>query len=257
MIKECKYCKIIFDGVKKKIYCSIKCSKANYRLKSKEYLKKYFKKRYIEKTKINNRICDYDKLNDSSKRDENGRFIKGSKSCLGKHWKVEDTLKMKFKKHDFGFKKGNKLGLGKSYMKGRGVSLETRNKMSESHKKNIHNHHWWKGGATPLIRVIRRCYLYVKWRKDIFTKDGFKCIMCGIKSGHEIKMKNGKKVYLEADHYPVSFAEIFHKNNIQNIKDAIACNAFWNIDNGRTLCTICHLQTPNHGTKYKKIGIEK
>ncbi|MCK4793519.1 MAG: hypothetical protein KAV87_57855, partial [Desulfobacteraceae bacterium] len=36
------------------------------------------------------------------------------------------------------------------------------------------------------------------------------------------------------------FSTIFSDNDIKTFDDAIVCEEFWNINNGRTLCVGCH-----------------
>lgn len=102
----------------------------------------------------------------------------------------------------------------------------------------------WKGGITPLKKVIRELPEYKKWRFDIFSRDNFKCVKCGCnKSGN-----------LNADHYPISFSEIMRKDNIKSKEEAINCLKLWDIRNGRTLCIPCHKKTPNYFVA-KKSGL--
>ena len=101
-------------------------------------------------------------------------------------------------------------------------------------------HYNWKGGITPLVLQIRHCFKYRQWRSDIFTRDNFTCVLCEIRGG-----------YLEADHYPKRFSTIFHENKITSLEQALACEEFWNINNGRTLCESCHKSIPTYGNKRK------
>jgi hypothetical protein len=111
--------------------------------------------------------------------------------------------------------------------KGKKRSLETRQKMSLAHKKEKS---WkWKGGITKLRNQIRQCFKYRLWRSDVFTKDNFTCQKCGKRGGR-----------IEADHWPKSFSKIFDENKIKTLEQAIECEEFWNINNGRTLCKECH-----------------
>ena len=89
--------------------------------------------------------------------------------------------------------------------------------------------HLWKGGISALSKLTRSCFKYRQWRSDVFTRDDFTCVFCGKKG-----------CFIEADHYPKTFAEIFHENEIKSLKQAIDCEEFWNINNGRTLCRKCH-----------------
>lgn len=94
------------------------------------------------------------------------------------------------------------------------------------------NNYNWKGGLTSVVRQVRRCFKYRQWRSDIFTRDGFICVLCGKKSN-----------WIEADHYPKSFSDIFYRNKIKTIEESLECEEFWDINNGRTLCFKCHDKT--------------
>ena len=74
-----------------------------------------------------------------------------------------------------------------------------------------------------LIRASRE---YKEWRKKVFQRDGYKCVLCGDeKSGN-----------LEADH----------------IKDFASYPELrLEVNNGRTLCKECHKNTENYGNKRK------
>lgn len=166
------------------------------------------------------------------------------------------------------FQVGNKVWLGRKHseetkrklsvakkgrpskLKGRKLSEEFRKKLSESRKgivfseshiANLRKSHLgkmkgsehprWLGdkGKSPLVRRVRDCYEYRQWRSDIFTRDDFTCQICLVRGG-----------YLEADHYPKMFSVIWNENEIKTFEQAIACQEFWNINNGRTLCRECH-----------------
>ena len=93
--------------------------------------------------------------------------------------------------------------------------------------KDVGEMRWnWKGGVTPIYKVIRKSREYKLWRKAVFERDNYTCIWCGARGG------NGKTIILQADHikpfcdYPeLRFA----------------------IDNGRTLCIPCHKSTGTYG----------
>lgn len=113
-------------------------------------------------------------------------------------------------------------------------TLETRKKMSDSHKgdKNsmnnpIHrakisgkNCHFWKGGITPINIVIRNSYQYKVWHKKVFERDNYTCVGCG---------QNGGK--LNADHIK-AFADYKELR--------------FEVSNGRTLCLKCHKKTDSY-----------
>ncbi|HDY86811.1 MAG TPA: hypothetical protein ENH82_01705 [bacterium] len=108
------------------------------------------------------------------------------------------------------------------------------------------NHYNWKGGLTPVVRQVRRCFKYRQWRSDVFTRDNFTCVLCGKEKG-----------WIEADHYPRSFSDIFYENMITNIEQALDCEEFWNINNGRTLCRKCHNETKGNPNKTVKVNRKK
>ena len=86
--------------------------------------------------------------------------------------------------------------------------------------------HFWKGGKTEKMRLLKGSAEYREWRQRVFERDDFTCQVCG---------KRG--VYLEAHH----------------IKEK--CNYFdliFDVDNGVTLCHECHSKTDNYGRKAEK-----
>ena len=58
---------------------------------------------------------------------------------------------------------------------------------------------------------------------------------------------------MHSDHFPKSYNKLIEENNIKTTQDAIKCFAFWNINNGRTLCISCHKKTENYGYGEKKV----
>ena len=143
-----------------------------------------------------------------------------------------------------------------SSKKGKKASPETRVKMSEAHKRNPIS--FWKGKGfskehkekissslignkhaegkkwvVPHRRNPEKSHLLflrqssgmVKWRRDVFQRDNYTCRFCG---------KVGGK--LNADHIkPFSlFPELR-----------------FDINNGRTLCVVCHRKTDTYGLKVR------
>lgn len=84
------------------------------------------------------------------------------------------------------------------------------------------NHYSWKGGVTPINKVIRKSVEYKLWRSAVFARDNYTCIWCGSKDN------------IKADH----------------IKPfALYPELRFAIDNGRTLCDRCHRTTDTYGNK--------
>lgn len=117
------------------------------------------------------------------------------------------------------------------------------------------NSYLWKGGLTPFNRFLRSCTEYKIWRTKVFERDRYTCLGCGEKNG------NGKAVILHVDHIK-PFAVILKQNNLKNYEEAQSCGELWDINNGRTLCVICHLKTDTytkdvHRVWEKKANVEQ
>lgn len=85
-------------------------------------------------------------------------------------------------------------------------------------------HHAWKGGITPLNVKIRNSPEMKEWRRAVFKRDGYACVLGGAAHGNK----------LEADH-------------IQKFSDYPELR--FELSNGRTLCTDCHKKTDTYGNK--------
>jgi 5-methylcytosine-specific restriction endonuclease McrA len=144
-----------------------------------------------------------------------GSFKKGHPCYLTEESKKKISEKLKGRKRSAEFKAN--------------LSLLRMGKGNPMYGKKSHN---WQGGITPLLQQIRHYFKYRQWRSDVFTRDDFTCVLCGKRGG-----------WIEADHYPKSFSNIFKENKITSLEQASNCEEFWNINNGRTLCLGCHNKT--------------
>lgn len=192
------------------------------------------------------------------------KFKKGQKPWnTGKKFSKETLLKMSLSKINAGIKPPSRKGIKmseeqKQKLRGRkmtveqrakligrkvwnkgikGVikaSLETRRKISDSHKKRFIG----KKINTPIYFKIRNCFEYRLWRSDIFKRDNFTCQVCGDNKGGN----------LNADHIK-PFALILFEEKIDSLEKAICCEKLWDINNGITLCKTCHQKTDTWGTK--------
>lgn len=110
----------------------------------------------------------------------------------------------------------------KTWTKIKHHSVEVRKKIGEAitGEKNPN----WKGGITPHYLKIRNSERYKLWRKAVFERDNYACILCGDNKGGN----------LQADHIkPFAY---FPKLR-------------FDINNGRTLCISCHKKTDTYTFK--------
>lgn len=88
-----------------------------------------------------------------------------------------------------------------------------------------YNNPRWKGGTTDFRNRFQSTTAYKEWRKQVYERDGYKCVECGVA---------GNGVNLNADHIkPFSTHPELRLD----------------LDNGRTLCVDCHKLTPTYGWK--------
>lgn len=85
----------------------------------------------------------------------------------------------------------------------------------------------WKGGITAENKLARETKEYKEWRRKVFERDRYMCVIGGKRHG-------GK---LEADH--IKPFSLFPELRLA-------------IDNGRTLCVECHHKTDTWGMRGKK-----
>ena len=117
-----------------------------------------------------------------------------------------------------------KRKIGKSNavaLKGNKLSVETRMKLSLSHKGE--KSYLWKGGISTENSKIRNSIEMRLWREAVFKRDDWTCVLC--------KERGGK---LNADH-------------IKRFADYPELR--FELLNGRTLCVICHRKTDTWGSR--------
>lgn len=94
------------------------------------------------------------------------------------------------------------------------------------------------GGTEYIAKKISWLSKYKIWKKEIKTRDKFKCVKCG-------DNKN-----LNVDHYPISLTALIKKYHIEKPQVAVRFKKFWDVDNGRTLCINCHKKTETYGKNF-------
>ena len=78
-----------------------------------------------------------------------------------------------------------------------------------------------------------------EWRRKVFERDAYTCQECGNR-GYPIKLQA---------HHIIPFSTIVEKYNLKSIIDIMKCKELWDINNGITLCTLCHKKTNSYGKR--------
>lgn len=185
-----------------------------------------------EETKRKIAIAGMGRKTSEATKKKISEFHKGNKWNLGKKHSEETLAKMRLNN-----KRATK---GKpAHNKGvRGVHKHTKEWIKNHSGKKASN---WRGGISGLNHRIRGIYKYNHWRYNIFCRDKFTCVLCGMVGGG-----------LNVDHIK-PFSKIVRENNIKSIRQAEKCLELWDINNGRTLCVPCHKTTDTFGFRgFKK-----
>ena len=77
----------------------------------------------------------------------------------------------------------------------------------------------WQGGITPLSSRIRHSLEFRLWRQKVFERDGYTCQACGIRSIRKYRVN-------------------LHPHHIKSF--SLYSELRFEINNGITLCSICH-----------------
>jgi len=123
---------------------------------------------------------------------------------------------------------------GPSYhWNGRHHTKDTKLKMRESvlGEKN----HNYIDGIARLGMQIRRLPHMKEWRSAVFKEDNYSCAICGKHGG-----------YLQAHHW-THLSDLLRHHNISSPEQAEKCDKLWDVENGITLCKLCHKTV--HGWK--------
>lgn len=118
------------------------------------------------------------------------------------------------------------------WTKGKHHSIQTKLKISSSSRGK--NHHNWKGGITPVSRMIRQSSKYKEWRQKIYVRDNFTCQKCGERGG-ELVTHHCKKLFSKL------LEEALHNLPLLSLFEAaMIYDPLWDLTNGITWCLKCH-----------------
>jgi hypothetical protein len=159
--------------------------------------------------------------------------------------KMSISLKEYFKKNPISDETKKKMSISSIGKSKPPFSEEHLRKMSEVQKIprpwcRGEKSHFWKGGRTDLVKLIKASYNYKHWREQIFRRDNYTCVICGANRNLH-------------PHHIVPLSEILTKYNIKTIEDAYVCLFLWDITNGITHCHDCHKKTETYGVNKKYI----
>lgn len=157
--------------------------------------------------------------------------------CLppNKGRKLTQEHKIKLSKSKMGKPCPKPIGFGEKISR-----ALTGRKFTKEHKKNLslncwtrgiygENHPGWKGGHSTFARALVQTSKYKEWRSAVFNRDNFLCQHCFNKKHTKINAHHIKK-----------FLTIIREYGIVNIDMAEKCDELWDINNGITLCKVCH-----------------
>jgi hypothetical protein len=176
-----------------------------------------------------------------NERNEKGQFIKGITSWnKGMSPQEKTRKKMSEAKIDY-FSKNIPYNKGtKGIMKPNSGSFK-KGKDHINYGKPSEETTGWKGGLTPMLKIIRESEKYSEWRTQVFERDLFICQECQDKN----------RMCLEA-HHVKRFVDICRDNNITTLDQALSCIELWDLTNGITLCKECHDKKPKNKRNYGK-----
>ncbi len=129
------------------------------------------------------------------------------------------------------FRKGQKFWLGKKRPNVSGDKCSSkRPEVREKIRQALlgEKSHFWRGGKSTEAHKIRQSGAYRNWRTAVFQRDDYTCQFC--------KKRGGK---LQADHIkPFAY---FPELRLD-------------INNGRTLCVACHMETDTYAINLRKLN---
>jgi 5-methylcytosine-specific restriction endonuclease McrA len=99
----------------------------------------------------------------------------------------------------------------------------------------------WTEDTADILRKVRNCRRYKRWRDEVVVRDRQRCCYCGHSQA------------LHAHHLK-PFSEIFADNAINSIQGALDCAELWDIENAITLCANCHRDIHRRSYKVQEVA---
>ena len=155
--------------------------------------------------------------------------------CLGKHFSKEQKLLISKKTKKAMKRKEVKEKMSKWKGKKKPKLSEVKKKAYKDGtiKKYFGKENcMWKGGIYKLSQQIRMSRRYKEWRLSILERDKYICQDCGISL-----IETEKQV-----HHKITFKNLLENNKIKSYKQSLNCEELWELSNGISLCTDCHLK---------------
>lgn len=130
----------------------------------------------------------------------------------------------------------------KNHFFGKKHTDETRNKISckvSGRYGKMSSH--WKGGITPIARIIRELPEMYEWRTSVFERDSYTCLQCLDSSGSNLQAHHEKEFKHLLSDFLSTYSQFSPAEDRETlVRLAISYKPFWDIGNGRTLCKKCH-----------------
>jgi len=112
--------------------------------------------------------------------------------------------------------------------------------MENLRKRRGMNSNFWKGGITPLIKLIRNSLEMKNWRKQIFKRDNYTCQNC-FKKGTYLESHHKRDFALILQEFLQQYSQFSPMEDKETLfRLAIMWGPFWDLENGQTLCKDCH-----------------
>jgi 5-methylcytosine-specific restriction endonuclease McrA len=113
------------------------------------------------------------------------------------------------------------------------------------------NHPNYIDGRSPLNIRIRGLSKYKNWRKEILERDNYTCQECG-NSDDSIEVHHINSFSMLLNSFLKEYDNFSPSEEIDIlVRLSTKYEPFWNLENGKTLCKDCHMETGSYGPNTK------